>query len=305
VNGTDKSDLNCTILIGNPLFMGIDRDFVGRWDMVIHHEECEFPSWFELDADGKGQFVGQFGSARPIEHAASEDGLLTFSMPKQYEPRTDDMEFRGCMEGEILRGTTTHHDGSGMRWSAFRAPELPYRDVTWASPSNLFAGGLSNWEARSPEMPFHWSIADGMLVNAQAGSDLVHKHAYSDIRLIAEYKYPAGSNSGIYLRGRYEFQIVDDFGKEPSWGSSGAIYGFLVPSANAINAAGEWNRVEIEIVGRWVTVDLNGMRIIDRREIPGITGGALDSNEGKPGTLFIQGDHGPVTFRRLDLSEAG
>ena len=284
--------------------MGIDREFVGRWDMVVHHEAGDFPSWFELDGEGKGQFVGQFGSARPIERCVCGDGMLTFSLPKQYEPRPDDMEFRGCMEGEVLRGTTTHYDGSGMRWSARRAPELPQRSAAWGPTQNLIEGTLSNWEARSPAMPFHWTIDGGALVNAQAGSDLILREAHGDFRLVAEYKYPAGSNSGIYLRGRYEFQIVDDYGKDPSWGSSGAIYGFLVPSANAVHAAGEWNRVEIELVGRWVTVDLNGTRIIEGREIPGITGGALDSNECDPGRLFLQGDHGPVTFRRVEVSLA-
>jgi hypothetical protein len=282
--------------------MSIDRAFLGRWDMEIHHEDGDFPSWFELNPDGSGQFVGQFGSARPIQSASCDDGVLTFSLPRQYEPRQDEMEFRGCMEGDVVRGTTTHHDGSGMRWSATPSPELPYRELGWGSPTSLIKADLANWRPRSPEMPFNWSIQDGMLDNSEAGSDLVLRDAYGDLRLVAEYKYPAGSNSGIYLRGRYEFQIVDDFGKEPSWGSSGAIYGFLVPTENAIYAAGEWNRVEIELVGRWVTVDLNGVRIIDRREIPGITGGALDSNEGTPGTMFLQGDHGPVTFRRVDVS---
>jgi len=270
--------------------------------MIIHHEDGDFPSWFELNSDGSGQFVGQFGSARPIQTASCADGVLTFSLPRQYEPRQDDMEFRGCMEGEVMRGTTTHHDGSGMRWSANPSPELPYRELSWGSAASLIKGDLVNWRPRSPGMSFNWSIQDGMLINSEAGSDLVLQEAHGDMRLVAEYKYPAGSNSGIYLRGRYEFQIVDDFGKEPSWGSSGAIYGFLVPTENAIYAAGEWNRVEIELVGRWVTVDLNGVRIIDRREIPGITGGALDSNEATPGAMFLQGDHGPVTFRRVDVS---
>lgn len=269
--------------------------------MNVHHVDGDFPSWFELKADGSGQFVGQFGSARPIQKVVCEGGVLTFSLPKQYEPRNDDMVFVGSLENGELRGTTTHSDGSGMRWSARPAPELPFRVIEWGEARSLINADLSNWVSRSPNWESNWSIVDGMMDNAKAGSDLIYTAPLGDFRLAAEYKYPAGSNSGIYLRGRYEFQIVDDYGKAPGWGSSGAIYGFLVPNSHAIRAAGEWNQVEIELVGRWVTVDLNGTRIIDRQEIPGITGGALDSNEGAPGTLFVQGDHGPVTFRKLEV----
>jgi hypothetical protein len=98
-------------------------------------------------------------------------------------------------------------------------------------------------------------------------------------------------------------QIFDDYGAKPSVGSSAAIYGFLTPSKNAILPAGEWNRAEITLIGRHVAIVLNGEEVV-RGEIPGITGGALDSDEGTPGPLFLQGDHGPVTFRRLDLTPA-
>ena len=70
---------------------------------------------------------------------------------------------------------------------------------------------------------------------------------------------------------------------------------------NAVHAPGEWNRAVIELRGRHVTVDLNGMRVLDE-DIPGITGGALDSNEGLPGPILLQGDHGPVSFRKLILT---
>ena len=282
--------------------MSIDAAFLGRWDLTIHHVNGDFPSWFELNENGTGQFVGQFGNARPIQSASSEDGVLTFSLPKQYEQRTDDMTFIGSVEGGQLRGTTTDGDGSGLRWTGVMAPLLPGRDHAWGPANSLIGPDLSNWEPRSPNSESNWSIEGGMLVNSKVGSDLILTEAHDDFRLVAEYRYPAGSNSGIYLRGRYEVQIVDDFGKEPSWGSSGAIYGFLVPSSHAIYEADQWNRIEIELVGRWVSIDLNGVRIIDRKEIPGITGGALESDEAAPGRLFLQGDHGPITFRRLDIS---
>lgn len=272
--------------------------------MTVHHPDGDFPSWFELNADGSGQFVGQFGNARPIAKSGSEDGVLTFSLPKQYEARTDDMSFTGQLDGDLLKGDTTHGDGTPLKWTAERAPLLPYRETQWGRPTSLIQNDLSNWEPRSPNWELNWSVADGQLVNSKVGSDLILKDAYGDFRLVCEYKYPAGSNSGIYLRGRYEVQILDDHGKEPSWGSSGAIYGFLVPTSHAINAPGEWNRIEIELIGRWVTIVLNGETIIDQKEIPGITGGALEASEGAPGRLFLQGDHGPVTFRVVEITPA-
>src|SRR5947209_2395258 len=117
-------------------------------------------------------------------------------------------------------------------------------------------------------------------------------------------RYPKGSNSGIYLRGRYEVQIEDDYGDEPDSHKIGGIYGFLTPSVNPAKPAGEWQAVDITLVGRTVTVVLNGERILDRQTIPGITGGALDSDEGAPGPLLLQGDHGPIAFRNLIVTPA-
>ena len=117
-----------------------------------------------------------------------------------------------------------------------------------------------------------------------------------------EFRYPRQSNSGVYLRGRYEIQIEDSHGEEPDSHRIGGVYGFLTPSVNAAKEPGEWQTLEAVLVGRTVTVVLNGERIIDRQAIPGITGGALDSDEGSPGPIMLQGDHGQVEFRKLTLT---
>lgn len=284
--------------------MKINAPLVGRWDITVHHPDGDFPSWFETNADGTGQFVGQFGSARPITKSSNTGSILNFSLPKQYEPREDDMVFEGQLDGEKLEGETTHSDGTPLTWTAVRAPALPHRDTQWGQAISLIGSDLSNWEPRSPGMEVNWKIEDGCLMNTKVGSDLILNDAYGDFKLVCEYKYPPGSNSGIYLRGRYEVQILDDFGQKTSWGSSAAVYGFLVPSKNAINAPDEWNTIEIELIGRWVTITLNGQTVIAQKEIPGITGGALDSNEAAPGRIFLQGDHGPITFRKVEITPA-
>lgn len=130
------------------------------------------------------------------------------------------------------------------------------------------------------------------------------KKKFTDFKLEAEFGYPVGSNSGIYLRGRHEVQIEDNYGMEINSHRIGGVYGFLTPYLNAAKKAGKWQRLEITLIGRLVTIELNGKKIIERQNIPGITGGALDSDEGAPGPILVQGDHGPVEFRKLELTPA-
>ncbi len=128
--------------------------------------------------------------------------------------------------------------------------------------------------------------------------------SFEDFQLHVEVLVPEGSNSGIYLRGRYEVQVQDDHGKEAHARGMGGIYGQVTPAENASLPAGEWQSFDITLLGRLVTVVLNGKTIIDREEIPGITGGALDSREAEPGPIFLQGDHGRILYRNLVLTPA-
>ena len=107
----------------------------------------------------------------------------------------------------------------------------------------------------------------------------------------------------MYLRGRYEVQIADTSG-EPASDTLGAVYGFLAPSEQAGKGPDDWQSLDITLVGRRITVAVNGRTVVCDREIPGITGGALDSDEGAPGPLLLQGDHGAVEFRNLTLVPA-
>jgi len=279
-------------------------DLVGRWDLLVTENSGVFPSWVELLEEG-GQFVGRVGSARPIQTISLNGDAVTFSLPPQYEGRKDNLTFHGTLEEGILRGTTTLDDGTPTTWEGRPAPALPYYQPTFGEPIELIQTNLDNWTLRSPDWVNNWSIVDGALVNSAAGSDLITLDRFSDFKLIAEYSYPKDSNSGIYLRGRYEVQILDDYEGTPNGvGNSAAIYGFIAPSVNSIHPFGEWNTAEITLIGRFVTIVLNGTTVIDNQEIPGITGGALDSSEGEPGRIFVQGDHGPVTFRRLTIYPA-
>lgn len=281
----------------------MDNAIEGRWDLTVGEGAHAFPSWVELQGN-TGQFVGQVGSARPIPTVTLDGDSVRWQLPPQYEGRKDDLVFEGRLVGDVLEGTTTDNNGETLKWTGKRAPALDHAVSQWGEPIELIGRDLSGWKPRTPDWESHWSIVNGVLTNAKTGSDLVTEATFADFKLTAEYRYPKGSNSGIYLRGRYEFQILDDFETAPHAGGSGAIYGFLVPGENAIRPAEQWNVAEITLQGRKIDVVLNGVKIIDHAEIPGITGGALDSDEGAPGPLFVQGDHGPVEFRRLTLIPA-
>ena len=140
------------------------------------------------------------------------------------------------------------------------------------------------------------------MTNQAGANNLVSKQKFDNFKIHCEYKLEAKSNSGIYLRGRYELQVLDDFGKEPESHGHMAIYSRVAPAVNASKPAGEWQVMEAVIIGNRVTVTLNGKTVHNNAILAGITGGALDSNEAAPGPIMIQGDHGKVWFRKVTVT---
>jgi hypothetical protein len=167
---------------------------------------------------------------------------------------------------------------------------------------SLFNGkDLTGWHLRDQNAHNGWTAEHGLLVNRTPSADLVSDQKFQDFDIHYEYMYPPGSNSGVYLRGRYEIQIQDDYGKAPESHINGAIYGLVTPSSNPTKHAGQWQTVNARIKGDRVTVELNGVKIIDDASLAHPTGGALDDQVGEPGPLMLQGDHGPISFRNLRL----
>lgn len=281
--------------------------FIGRWDIVIAMPGGEQPSWLEVRRSGfetlVGRFVGVAGSARPIARVDVDGERMRFSIPRQWEDGSGDLEVEGRLTGGRLEGTMRFPDGTPHEWSASRAPALRRTvEPTWGEPIDLLGGpDLAGWRIIGANT---WSVAEGVLRNAGEGGNLVTERRFTDFRLRLDFRYPRGSNSGVYLRGRYEVQIADSPTADPADDLIGAIYGFHPPSVIAARPPGEWQTYEITLVGRMVTVVLNGTMVICDREIPGITGGALDSDEGAPGPIMLQGDHGPVEFRNIVLTPA-
>jgi hypothetical protein len=204
-----------------------------------------------------------------------------------------------------LAGWMTDAAGNRQSWTGVRAPTLRRAaPPQWGEPITLFNGrDLTGWQTVGTDSSA-WVAVGGILTNTRAGANLVTRERYADFKLHVEFRFAAGGNSGIYLRGRHEVQVEDTQDPEPSPVGLGAVYGFLTPSENAGRKAGEWQAFDITLVGRRVTIALNGRQIICDQQIPGITGGALDSDEGAPGPLLLQGDHGPVEYRNLVLTPA-
>ncbi len=285
---------------------GFADPVLGRWDLTVESSNTSFPSWLEIRLRTEEQLmarlVGQFGSVRHATTVSYRDDELMVSVPVQYERGTEELVFTGSRRADSLIGLVDLN-GSTLPWSGARAPALK-RDTepTWGQPVPLIGSDLSGWRMRQDTDAGCWSVSDGILKATPPCVDIVTDREFDDFQLRLEFRYPPGSNSGVYLRGRYEVQIQDDYGKALDPLRLGGIYGFIAPTDDAARPAGEWQIYEIQLVGRRVTVILNGTEIISNREIPGITGGALDSHEGSPGPLMLQGDHGPIEYRNVFIA---
>lgn len=284
--------------------------FLGRWDLTLKTPVREAPSWLELtEQDGqlKARMVSRWGHARPLPKVEISNGKITFVSPKEEEERKDDMVFVGKLSGKTLVGTTTGPDGTTWQWTGVRAPSLKRTgEPKWGKPTPLFDGkDLSGWTMSDANATSKWTVKDGTLESPGHGPELISDAKFEDFKLHVEFNCAKGSNSGVYLRGRYELQIEDDPEPEGPTMRTGGIYGYLAATPEQPRKPGEWQTYDITLVGRVITVVQNGQTIIDKQEIPGITGGALDSHEGLPGPIYLQGSEaGHVAFRNIMITPA-
>lgn len=279
----------------------------GTWNITVETENGDRPSWLYIKPSGVnalvGEFVGIDGSARPVSEVkySEHTGIYSFTIPPQWLQTDSDMHMEFTHSNGKLTGTTSY-GSTTLNWTAVRAPELKRETKpNWGEPIDLLDQDLSKWILADNNQ---FRMENGVLVNAQTGGHLITKEKFNDFKISLEFNIPEGSNSGLYLRGRYEVQIMDSYGQEAASTSTGGVYGFIKPVKNAMKPAGEWQKMDVTLVGRLITVVLNGEEIICNRPIPGTTGGALDSNEGEPGPIMIQGDHGAVSFRNIVITPA-
>lgn len=286
------------------------KPFLGRWDLTLKAPDREHPSWLELRLEnGKltAQMVGRWGNARPLPKVELSEGRLTFVSPKEEEDSKSDMVFEGKLVGETLSGTVSAPDGSSWSWTGKRAPSLKRTKApTWGKPIQLFNGkDLTGWMMDKPSSDKPWTVVDGTLVSPGHGPEIINDQKFQDFKLHIEFNCAPGSNSGVYLRGRYEVQVEDNSTQEPPSHHMGGIYGFIAPSPELPRKPGTWQSYDITLIGRMITVVQNGTTIINNQEIPGITGGALDSHEELPGPIYLQGsEDGHVAYRNIVITPA-
>jgi hypothetical protein len=290
------------------------KPFLGRWDITITPPAgASYPGWMEItEKDGKleGRYQPRGGAWQPISGATVENQHLIVTMGGGRGPATI-WDFTGS--GNSLTGVQKRGDAEGPKLAAVRAPELKRpMPKAWTNPEPLFNGkDLTGWEPIGNVQNNKWIARDGELVNdnpevqGQRGpgaANIKTTRSFQDFKLHIEVNCPEGGNSGIYLRGRYEVQVGTEGGSQPTH-EMGAIYSHYPPPANAQLGLGKWTSFDITFVGRYVTVVRDGVVYHDHVEIPGPTGGALDSNESEPGPFFLQGDHhGVIRYRNITIS---
>jgi len=286
------------------------QPFLGRWDAHLVSQGRSVPTWFEIREDAgriRIRMVGRWGHARELSGVSLQDGQLRFTSPREEEGgQRSGMAFFLQREEDALTGVVEGPDAARWTIRATRAPSLRReRAPQWGPAVELFSGeDLSRWEPLDPAAP-GWRVVEGTLLSPGHGTELRTRAVFGDFQLHLEFFCNRGANSGVYLRGRYEVQIEDDEQPEGPDMRTGAVYGFLAPSRPPRSIAGAWHRYDITLVGRTVTVALDGEVLLDRQEIPGITGGALDADEDLPGPILLQGSEaGHVAFRNIRITPA-
>ncbi len=286
-----------------------DKPYLGRWDLTVTGDK-QYPSWLEL-TDNHGtltaQFVGRWGNARPLPKVEITSGTLTFVSPKEEEGSKSDMVYQGKLTSDTLSGTVNAPDGGTWTWTGKRAPALPEnKSPKWGKPISLFNGkDLTGWTMSDPKTAKPWTVVNGTLVSPGNGPEIINDRKFRDFKLHIEFNRGPESNSGVYLRGRYEVQIENESAEEPPSHHTGGVYGFLAADPEPARTSGTWDTYDITLLGRTVTVVMNGKTVIDHKEIPGITGGALDSHEELPGPIYLQGsEKGHVAFRNITVTPA-
>lgn len=324
--------LAAALLLTGSLWAAAPADaFLGRWALTIPNGAA---GWLEVKREAgwlDGSILWGGGSVLPVASVTIADGVLTVTRVSDVERKdatgrvvrkqqlTETLT--GQVDGDTLKlvRVAPRANGSGFdraEFSGKRIPALPPRpnlaQVKFGAPVQLLNGrDLTGWRLIDPKSENGWSVEGGVLVNRPpahvAGQprrrfgNLRTDREFEDFNLKCEVSVPVGSNSGVYLRGIYEVQVADSYGKELDSHNMGAIYSRLTPTAAAEKPAGEWQSLDVTLVDRHATVVLNGVTIIDNQPLQGCTGGAMWSDQFRPGPIYLQGDHGAVSYRNMTL----
>lgn len=301
--------------------------FLGSWAFELPDGN---PAWLRVTDEGQlqGSLLWSVGSARPVKELTLSSGQLRFKRQLKWKPygiadntKVISKPIVASLQGDSLKMVVRQKsaDGEGgeevLELIGKRMPPMPPRpdlaSVKFGPPQRLFNGqDLTGWRLSNPRKTNGWRAEQGQLVNETPKKDfgaygdfgnLRTEEEFEDFQLSIEYNVPAGGNSGVYLRGMYEAQVVDRDSPMQGIAGPGAIFGRIKAAKNAGMPGGQWNHYLLTLVDRHVTVVLNGEKVIDNHPLLGCTGGGLSADDTKPGPIFLQGDHTSVRYRNVEI----
>ncbi len=297
-----------------------DNPFIGRWALTIPGGGAGWLGVESKDGALSSSVLWGGGSVVPTTSTKVDgDTLIVTREQKNKEGKVATTEtITAKAEGEVLKLTTAKKNAEGKEvgkaaeFTGKRIADVPatpdLTKVKFGEPIQLMNGkDLTGWRLLK-EADNGWSVVDGALQNRVVKAKDKHfgnlrtDAEFEDFNLKTEVRTQEGSNSGIYLRGIYEVQVMESFGKPLDSHHMGALYSRITPSVNAEKPIGEWQTLDITLVDRHLTVILNGKTIIENAPVLGCTGGAMSSDEFKPGPLYLQGDHTNVDYRNMVLT---
>ena len=300
--------------------------YIGHWALTIPGGGAGWLGVEQVNEQLKASILWGGGSVVPVSRARIKGDILILerdhrrkrSDGKVYEyTETIIVELSG--DELTLTQIMPRRDGKGDRRSEFtgkRIPPLPPKPdlskVKYGKPIQLFNGkNLDGWKLTNPRQANGWSVEDGILVNNPKQTEgephisygnLRTEGKFEDFNLKLEVNVGRRNNSGVYLRGIYEVQVSDAYGKSLDSHNMGGIYSRITPMVSAEKPAGQWQSLDMTLLDRHVTVKLNGKMIIDNQPLLGCTGGALWSDQFKPGPIYLQGDHTGISYRNIVLT---
>lgn len=306
------------------------KDFYGMWTIAIDGGSVGWLNVHENNGYLDAELLWQGGSVLPVANVYFEDdkNLVVTRTQEQLMDRGNEngrkmvvtQTYRFTKKGDKLEGVAISPSRDRMsvgttKFQAWKLPPVPaapdLSKVKYGQPIELFNGkDLTGWRLINPQQANGFKVVDGVLINDPVNQEgkrvnfgnLRTDREFEDFNLKLEVNVPEHSNSGVYLRGMYEIQVVDSYGKELDSHNMGGLYSRVAPVVAAERKGGEWQTMDITLCDRHVTVILNGKKIIDNQPAYGPTGGAMIADVFKPGPIYLQGDHGKVSYRNLVLT---
>lgn len=308
-------------------------EFIGQWTIDI---EGGSVGWIEVRQEDKyldADVLWGGGSVLPVSNIfLAKDQILIIQRSANVVRKSDENNnpvrtqvvtswLEIAKNGEKITGIllSPRRNGLSVDTTTFEGIKLPpppaapdLTAVKFGTPITLFNGkDLTGWKLINEKQKNGFTAENGILTNNPVQvegtahvsyGNLRTEQEFEDFNLKLEVNVPAGSNSGVYLRGMYEIQVVDSYKKELDPHNMGAVYSRIKPTIGAEKPAGEWQTMDITLCARHATVILNGVKIIDNQPIYGPTGGAMKSDVFAAGPIYLQGDHGKVSYRNIVLT---